>query len=408
MATRQILHVDLDAFFASVEQMLDSRLRGLPVIVGGQPGARGVVASASYEARALGIKTAMPLSQAYRLCPQATFLSGRYHHYAAVSDQFMAILGDFTPEVEPFSLDEAWMDLTGFEPFYGPSHRAAQRIKDRVRDELGITASVGIATSKVVAKVASDRDKPDGLVEVPPGQEAAFLAPLPVRDLPLVGGKTEERLKKYGIRTIGQLAEQPPGFLKHLFGVMGVVLHRLANGRDTSFVQTEGLPARSVSRSTTLAQDTLDRGLLHGLLFYLAERVAAELRTMGRQTRCPVLKLRYADFDTISRRRTLPEPTDAQQTLYQTVTQLLDEALAEKNQLVRLIGVGAQNLVDGGPQLRLWDPGYLETYQLNRALDRLRGRYGFLSVQQGRTFALHGDFPAEREGFVLKTPSLSR
>lgn len=405
---RQILHVDLDAFFASVEQMLDPGLRGLPVIVGGTPGTRGVVASASYEARAYGIKTAMPLSEAYRLCPQAVFLPGRYAHYKATSDQFMAILADFTPDVEPFSLDEAWIDLTGFEPSYGAARRTAQKIQGRIQEELGITASVGIATCKVVAKVASDREKPNGLVEVPAGQEAAFLAPLPVRDLPLVGSKTEERLKKYGVHTIGQLAALSPRQLRSVFGVMGEVLHRLANGQDASLVHSETPEAKSVSRSTTLALDTLDRRLLHSLLSYLAERVAAELRSMGRQARCAVLKLRYADFHTISRHRTLPEPTDAQQALYESATQLLEEALREKNQLVRLIGVGAQDLVDSGAQLRLWDPGYLKVYRLNRAVDQLRERYGFPTVQQGRVFALQGDFPLEREGFVLKTPSLSR
>ena len=408
MRSPQVLHIDLDAFFASVEQELNPSLRGQPVIVGGRPGSRGVVASASYEARTSGVKTAMPLSQAYRLCPQAAFLPGRYHHYKAASDQFMAILEDFTPDVEPFSLDEAWIDLTGFEPLYGPARLVAQQIKDRVREGLGITASVGIATCKVVAKVASEREKPDGLTEVPPGQEASFLAPLPVRDLPLVGAKTEEKLKKYGVHTIGQLASLSPGLLRSLFGVMGELLHRLANGQDASVVQNEGLGAKSVSRATTLAQDTLDRSHLHSLLYYLAEWVAAELRAKGRTTRCPVLKLRYADFQTISRHRTLPDPTDAQQVLFHTATQLLEEALAEKSQLVRLIGVGAEDLVDGGPQLRFFDPGYFSAYRLNRTVDRLRERYGFPAVQQGRTFVLHGEFPHEREGFVLKTPSLSR
>ena len=424
MTVRQVLHIDLDAFFASVEQMLNPELRGLPVIVGGEPGARGVVASASYEARALGIKTAMPLSQAYRICPQAVFLPGRYHHYKAVSDQFRAVLADFSPFLEPFGLDEAWLDLTGFEPLYGPVRQTAQRIKDRVRDELGITASIGIATSKVVAKVASDREKPDGLVEVRPGGEADFLAPLPVRELPLVGGKTQAKLKQYGVTTIGQLASQPPALLRYLFGVMGIVLHRLANGQDASAVNPDEQAAKSVSRATTLAQDTLDRGILDPLLYYLSERVAAELRDMGRQAclsgrrlawesrqaRCVVLKLRYEDFTTISRHQTLPEPTDAHQDIYRSALALLDAALQQRRQPVRLIGVGAQaaRRVDGGPQLRLWDQTSLKERLLNRALDDVRGRYGFLAVQQGRTFALKGSFPAEKQGLVLRTPSLSR
>lgn len=408
MTYKQILHIDLDAFFASVEQMLNPDLHGLPVIVGGAPGTRGVVASASYEARALGVKTAMPLSQAYRICPQAVFLAGRYHHYRAVSDQFRAILTDFSPFMEPFSIDEAWLDLTGFEPLYGPARTTAEQIRERIRKELGITASIGIAGSKVVAKVASDHQKPDGLVEVPSGEEAAFLAPLPVRELPLVGGKTAAKLKQYGVTTIGQLAAQPLPLLRYLFGVMGVVLHRLANGEDASTVNPDEQAAKSVSRATTLAQDTLDKRLLASLLYYLAERVAAELRAMERQARCAVLKLRYADFTTISRNQTLPEPTNAHQDLYRSVLSLLTKALEERRQPVRLIGVGAQELVDVGQQLRLWDRTTLKERGLNRALDDVRGRYGFLAVQQGRTFALKGNFPAEREGFVLKTPSLSR
>lgn len=409
MTVRQVLHIDLDAFFASVEQMLNPELRGLPVIVGGEPGGRGVVASASYEARALGIKTAMPLSQAYRICPQAVFLSGRYHHYKAVSDQFRAVLADFSPFLEPFGLDEAWLDMTGFEPLYGPVRQTAQRIKDRVRDELGITASIGIAASKVVAKVASDREKPDGLVEVRPGDEAAFLAPLPVRELPLVGGKTQAKLKQYGVTTIGQLASQPPALLRYLFGVMGTVLHRLANGEDASAVNPDEQAAKSVSRATTLAQDTLDRGILDPLLYYLSERVAAELRDMGRQARCAILKLRYHDFTTISRHQTLPEPTDAHQDIYRSALALLDAALQQRHQPVRLIGVGAQAVrVNGGPQLRLWDQTSLKERLLNRALDDVRDRYGFLAVQQGRTFALRDSFPAEKAGLVLRTPSLSK
>ena len=406
---RQILHIDLDAFFASVEQAMDPRLKGLPVIVGAVPGTvRGVVAAASYEARALGMKTAMPLGQAQRIAPHAVFLPGRYHHYRAVSDQFMAILGDFSPDVEPFSMDEAWVDLTGFEPFYGSSKAAAQVIQSRIREELGITASVGIATSRVVAKVASEREKPNGLVVVPPGQEAAFLAPLPIRELPMVGEKTEVKLRQYGVETVGQLAAMSPNTLKHMLGVMGQVLLRLAHGQDSASLQPEPAEAKSVSRSTTLTKDTLDRRLLHSLLYYLSERVAAELRKMGKQTRSPVLKLRYSDFDTISRHRTLSDPTDAQQGLFQTAKELLEVALQEKGQLVRLIGVGAENLVEMGPQLRMFDPDYIKKHRLNRAVDDLRGRYGFPSVQQGRTFVLNGDFPQEREGFVLKTPSLSR
>jgi DNA polymerase IV len=203
MSQRTIIHIDLDAFFVLVEQASDLKLRGKPVVVGGKPGSRGVVATASHEARAFGLHSAMPISTAVRLCPQAIFIEGNYHHYAEVSKNFMAILADFSPFLEPMGLDEAYMDVTGFESLYGTIRQMAVKIKQRVNDELGIVASIDIATCKVVAKVASDESKPDGLIEVPPGREAAFLAPLAIRKLPGIGKKTEQILIGFGIRTIG-------------------------------------------------------------------------------------------------------------------------------------------------------------------------------------------------------------
>jgi len=205
VSQRTIMHIDLDAFFVSVEQASNPELRGKPVVVGGKPGSRGVVATASYEARAFGLHSAMPISTAARLCPQAIFIEGNYNHYTEVSKKFMAILADFSPFLEPMGLDEAYMDVTGFESLHGTIRQMAVKIKQRVKDELGIVGSIGIATCKVVAKVASDESKPDGLIEIPPGGEATFLSPLAIRKLPGVGKKTEQVLISLGIKTIGQL-----------------------------------------------------------------------------------------------------------------------------------------------------------------------------------------------------------
>ena len=274
MSQRTIMHVDLDAFFVSVEQASNPELRGKPVVVGGKPGSRGVVATASYEARAFGLHSAMPLSTAVRLCPQAIFIEGNYNHYADVSKKFMAILADFSPFLEPMGLDEAYMDVTGFESLHGSIHQMALKIKQRVKDELGIVASIGIASCKVVAKVASDESKPDGLIEVPPGDEAAFLAPLAIRKLPGVGKKTEQVLMGLGIRTIGQLARMPPNALKSRFGVFGEMLRRHANGMDNSPVTPPG-EAKSISRETTFEEDTHDIDFLSATLRYQAEKVGA-------------------------------------------------------------------------------------------------------------------------------------
>jgi DNA polymerase-4 len=326
MSQRTVMHIDLDAFFVSVEQVSNPELRGKPVVVGGKPDHRGVVATASYEARAFGLHSGMPLATAVRLCPQAIFIQGNYHRYAEVSKKFMAILADFSPFLEPMGLDEAYMDATGFESLHGSIRQMARKIKQRIKDELEIVASIGIATCKVVAKVTSDESKPDGLIEVPLGGEAAFLAPLDIRKLPGVGKKTEQVLMGLGIRTIGQLARTPLPALKSRFGMFGEWLHRHANGIDNSPV-TPPEEAKSISRETTFEKDTHDIVFLSGTLHYLAERVGADLRELGKQAKCVAIKMRYADFTTITRQRTLPQPTDLDQMIFQTGNDLLQKAI---------------------------------------------------------------------------------
>jgi len=387
MAQHTIMHIDLDAFFVSVEQASNPELRGKPVVVGGKPGSRGVVATASYEARAFGLHSAMPLVTAVRLCPQAIFIEGNYHHYAEVSKKFMAILADFSPFLEPMGLDEAYMDVTGFESLYGSIHQMAMKIKQRVKDELGIIASIGIASCKVVAKVASDESKPDGLIEVPQGGEAAFLAPLAIRKLPGVGKKTEQVLIGLGIRTIGQLARMPPTALKSRFGVFGDMLYRHANGLDNSPVTPPG-EAKSISRETTFEEDTHDNVFLSATMRYLSEKVGADLRSYGKQAKCVSIKVRYSDFTTITRQRTLSQLTDIDQAIFETGNDLLQKAIETERQAIRLIGIGVSNLSEPGRQLMLMNDTEQRLEKLNRAVDRIRDKYGFTSIQTGRTIQL--------------------
>ncbi|OGO49399.1 MAG: hypothetical protein A2148_06850 [Chloroflexi bacterium RBG_16_68_14] len=394
-----ILHVDLDAFFVAVEQARDPALRGKPVIVGGDPDGRGVVATASYEARVYGIYSGMALGLARRLCPQAVFVRGDFHEYERVSQRFHRILRDYSPLVEPMGLDEAFLDLTGCEPIIQArcglrpgaqpeemARVAGEAIRRRVREELAVTASVGIAGGKSVAKVASDAAKPDGLLAVPAGSEAAFLAPRPVRHLPGVGPKAEAALARLGVRTLGQLAALPPSRLRALFGKWGPLLGERARGIDPTPVAWEREPAKSVSRAGTYARDIDDVSVLRASLRGYAESVGAELRRLGRRARCVSLKLRYGDFTTISRSRTLGRPTCADEVLYRTAAGLLETALARDGRAVRLIGLGASQLVDDAVQLGLFDRRPLAAEALLRSIDRLREKYGYRCLQTGLTF----------------------
>ena len=394
---RRIFHIDLDAFFVSVEQALNPNLQGKPVVVGGRPDRRGVVASASYEARKFGIRAGMPLIKGYHLCPQAIFIQGNFPRYQEASDKFMEILSDFSPQVEPAGLDEAYLDATGTENIFGPPGKLGEKIKERIKNELKLTASIGIASCKVVAKVASDFCKPDGLLEITPGDERSFLAPLPVSQLPGVGKKTAKALKELGITTIGELAETPVSLLQKYFGAPGVFLHNYANAIDDREVEPPS-ETKSISRETTFAEDTLDGSFLKATLRYLCERVGAELRYRNKQARCVVLKLRYSDFETISRQTTLKKTSDSDEVIFNTAHNLLNEALTKKQKLVRLIGIGVSHLMDS-KQLSLLDKSVNRRELLNKAIDRIRKKYGFTSIQTGRTLPLKEILAAEAEDY---------
>jgi len=404
---RRIMHIALDAFFVSVEQVADPGLKGKPVVVGGRPQGRGVVAAASYEARAFGLHSGMPLVTASRLCPQAIFIRGSFPKYREASQRFMAILADFSPYLEPMGLDEAYLDATGFESIHGSVKQMALKIKQRVKKELGINVSIGIASGKVVAKVASEEAKPDGLLEVGDGEEAAFLAPLPAAKLPGIGQKTEPKLKSLGIDTIGKLSAMPLKALKSHFGASGEILQRFASGIDDREVEPPAA-AKSASRETTFGRDTRDPKMLESTLRYLGERVGADLRQKGKRARCVTLKLRYGDFITITRRRTLSQSTDSDQAIFETGQGLLKKALSGEKRAVRLIGIGVSELVEAGRQLDMMDGSAQRQEQLNKAIDRIRRKYGFTAIQTGRTLKLKDVFAEGGEGYTLNTPSLSR
>jgi DNA polymerase-4 len=373
VATRAIAHVDMDAFYAAVEQRDRPELRGRPVIVGAEPGGRGVVSAASYEARVYGVRSAMPISKASRLCPHAVFLPVDMAKYRRVSREIMAILDGFSPLVEPISVDEAFVDLTGTRPLFGTPVDAARAVKTRIREATALTASAGLATSKFVAKIASDLDKPDGFVVVPPGRERAFLEPLPVTRLWGVGRVMTEALSGLGITTIGQLQRMPRPVLVRRFGDHGAALHDLAFGRDDRPVEPF-TPPKSMGAEETFESDCRDRTRLAAVLRGQAERVARDLRADGMAAARVTLKLRFADFHTITRAVTA-EPTQDGLELYRRARTLLDRE--HLDQPVRLIGLSASGLgPSGSGQLSLLDTGAIRRERLARAVDGLAERFG--------------------------------
>ena len=376
--TRAVIHVDMDAFYASVEQRDRPELRGTPVIVGADPKGRGVVSAASYEARPFGVQSAMPISRAARLCPHAVFLPVDMPKYVAASEQIMAVLAAFSPLVEPISVDEAFLDVTGTERLFGTSADVAAAIKTRIRAELGLVASAGVATNKFVAKVASDLRKPDALVVVAPGHEADFLAPLPIRRLWGVGPRAAEALQSLGIETIGQLAAMPVAALEGRFGDVGRHLHELAHGRDERPVEPS-TPPKSIGAEMTFGADHRDVPRLRRVLRTQAERVARELRAQRYVAERLTLKLRFADFRTLTRSRT-EDPTADGLELYRRGVSLLERI--ELVQPVRLIGLSASALRPGGQgQLSLLRPAAVRREALARAIDHVTSRFGLDSIR---------------------------
>ena len=392
--TRTILHVDLDAFFASVEQRDRPELRGRPVIVGGGgPTDRGVVSAASYEARRFGVHSAMPLQRAGRLCPDGVFLPVDGAKYQRVSREVMAIMRRFTPVVEPISIDEAFLDVTASRALFGDGETVARRIRAAVRDELDLAISVGVASTKLVAKIASDLRKPDALVVVPPGDEAAFLAPLAISRLWGVGPRTATALRDYGVTTIGDLAALPPGLLARRFGKHGGSLAERARGVDTEPVHGPEA-AKSIGHEHTFEIDTVDREMIERTLLAMADGVSGRLRASGVMAATIAVKVRDSSFRTITRQRTLDEPTDQTEPIWRTALELARPEV--RGIRVRLLGVTASNL--GAPdQLALFGPADDRRRRAIEAADRLRRRFGERAVTRARLLGTGLPAPFERD-----------
>jgi DNA polymerase-4 len=373
---RTILHVDMDAFFAAVEQRDRPELRGKPVIVGADPRGghgRGVVSTASYEARRFGVASAMPISEAWRRCPQGVYLHPDMEKYARESERIMEVFHRFTDLVEPISIDEAFLDVTGSARAMGTGEEIGRKLKDSIRRETELAASVGVATSMLVAKIASDMRKPDGLVVVPPGTEASFLGPLPVRRLWGVGPKMEDVLAKLGVVTIGDLAALAPARLERRLGTHGFDLQRLARGEDDRAVISEGAEAKSLGQEHTYGQDTSDPERLRATLLQIADGVAGRLRAHGLRARTVTLKYRDEDFHTTTHARTLDEATDAGNALFRAASELFAEV--HRGKKVRLLGIYASHFGEGTPQLGLFEQPKAPS-PADRVRDEVRRRFG--------------------------------
>jgi len=389
-----ILHVDLDAFFAAVEQRDRPELRGKPVIVGGGgPHDRGVVSAASYEARRFGVRSAMPLRTAGALCPDGVFVPVDGRKYSAVSRQVMALLRRFSPVVEQISIDEAFLDVSGTEALLGSSVDVAVAIRAAIRAEIQLTASVGVASTKLVAKIASDLRKPDGLVVVPVGTEAEFLAPLPIWRLWGVGERTRAALADYGVVTIGQLAQLPDDILRRRFGNQGPTLAERARGVDASPVGG-GDPAKSVSHEHTFDVDTNDWDVIERTLLGLSEGVAGRLRAGGVKAGTIAVKVRDSAFVTITRQRTLSEPTDQTEPIWRAAVGLVRPQV--RGIRVRLLGVAATHLAEK-EQLALFPDDDSRRRQATEAADRIRHRFGSKAITRARLLEGHVAEPFERD-----------
>jgi DNA polymerase-4 len=390
-----ILHVDMDAFFVSVELLERPELRGKPVVVGGRPDQRGVVTAASYEARKYGIQSAMPLRTAGKLCPHAIFLDGHHAKYSQWSDRVASILRNFSPVVEMVSIDEAYLDLAGTERLYGPPLAAADKLLRTITRETGLPCSGGLASTRLVAKVASDQGKPRGLVWVPPGREASFLAPLPVRKIPGIGKVTERALRAMGIETVEQIGALSQEKLEKVFGQWGTALFRKARGGDSYEFVVDGEP-KSISQNHTFNEDTADLSALTAVLSHLSQKACKRLREAGLAARTLTLTIRYERFDTYTRSKTLAEPSALDSEISAVFQASLSQHL-NRTRKVRLLGVSLSNFTHGEEQLDLLQAEQREKLQkLTQATDRLRDRFGFTKLQFGGSLRRDGGDPEDR------------
>jgi DNA polymerase-4 len=384
MADKTIFHLDMDAFFVSVEELADPSLKGKPVVVGGRSNERGVVSAASYAARKFGVHSAMPLRRAYRLCPQAIFLSGHPERYRHYSHQVHGVLKQFSPRVEMVSIDEAYLDMTGSQRLLGPPLEAGDRLHRAVEQQTQLPCSIGIGTSRLVAKICSAMAKPNGMLWIPPGAEAAFLAPLDIRKIPGVGKVTEKGFRKRGIHTIGQLAELDAKYLEQTWGKIGLAMGGKSRGLDAgAWFEGEvgaGEGPKSVSHETTFSQDTADPELLESTLAKLSQMVGRRLREYGLWGHTIQIKLRYDDFSTFTRAHSIEEATQLDTVILDTARTLFRKNW-KRPRPIRLLGVHVSGLRESEGQLDLIEGTRNKKWsRALRAVDRLRDRFGESAV----------------------------
>ncbi len=397
-----IVHVDVDAFFASVEQVLNPKLAGKPVLVG-----RGVVASASYEAKFRGVKTAMSFRDALRICPKAIVVPGQYEHYADFAERVRRILETYTPAVETAALDDFYLDFAGTERLYPDYEATLRRLQAEILGRTGLSVSVGAARTKVVASIASRLERPRGFRIVAPGMEEAFLAPLPVDKLHGIGHTHAGALAERGISTIGQLRMVPKPVLVAAFGdVIGQQIWERARGLDGREVMLPSTP-KSVSRETTIEGGTIDTEFLNGLLEYLSERIGSTLREYGKQANTAGVRLRYVDHFSAHQSVRLMHPTNDERELLAATKELFSK-LFTRRVAIRHVGVSVTNLDADRRQNELFDTDANRRWYLNREVDRVRGRYGWNAVFYGKGLELREHYATKKNGLVLSTPCLSR
>lgn len=402
--------IDMDAFLASVEQALNPDLRGKPVIVGGLPGTRGIVICASYEARQLGVKFGVPLAEAHRRLPQAVFLKGDIKIYRDYWAEVCDIFYGFTPLVEPVSMDEAYLDLTGSRPLYGSIETLSQELKDTIRQRLNINCSIGIGRSKMFAKIACGLAKPqnagrNGIAVIRPDSEEALLSDLPVRKLPNIGYRTEELLAELGVATVRQLRQVPRPILIELFGKYGADWYDNARGIDNREVKASLVP-KTISRETTFNADSVDRKFLQGTLYYLLERVCLELRRRSLQARRIGVKLRYVDYQFADDMATLPAYADSEPDIFPAVEKLFCDIFTRKVG-IRHLGITATRLAPSMRQFGFFDEAKDKHSNLTTGLDSVRRHFGYHAIFYGKTLPLGDKFREVVDGYELRTPSLS-
>ena len=402
-AETTILHVDMDAFFVSVELLERPELRGKPVVVGGRPDQRGVVSAASYEARKFGIQSAMPLRTAGKLCPHAIFLDGHHAKYGEWSDRVASILAKFSPVVEMVSIDEAYLDLAGTERLHGPSFAAAHKLLRTITTTTGLPCSAGLASTRLVAKIASEQAKPRGLLWIPVGQEPRFLAQLPVRKIPGIGEVTERALRALGIEYVHQLADYPQEKLEQIFGQWGTALYRKARGGDSYEFVLDAEP-KSISQNHTFGEDTSDVAAMESMLSHLSQKACKRLREAGLSSRTLTITIRYTGFDTYTRSKTLGDPVEFDADAFAVFLSLFREHRNPKRK-VRLIGVALSGLTHGNEQLDLLDPERrAKLDKLTRAADSLRDRFGFAKIQFGSSLLTEKPERENERGEIPRFP----